>query len=196
MLQAAVEYAEHRWNIYPLLGKAPRIPRAHRPPDPQQCCVHPPGRPDPFYGKRCRGECGRLGHGHYDATCDLERVTKWWSKDYPGADIGCRIPDTMMVIDIDPRHGGDLVWARRLAKYPEEPWPEGMQDISGRGDGGLHLWLRRPPGLLRMPLWLSENGVELKLHCAILPPSRHEETGGQYQRIDGRYRLHPRGSSS
>jgi hypothetical protein len=56
------------------------------------------------------------------------------------------------------------MWAHLLAKHPEEPWPDGMQMISGRGDGGRHHWIRRPRGLLRMPHWLTENGVELKLH--------------------------------
>jgi hypothetical protein len=186
MLRSAVDYAQHHWPVYPLSGKTPRIPGAHL----STVTVHGPCiesaviTKDPLRGK-CHGGCGRLGHGHYDATTDLDLVTRWWSQDYPGADIGVRFPATVMDVEFDPRHGGHWAWRQLLAEHPEEPWPDGMQMVSGRGDGGRHHWMRRPPGLLRMPWWLAENGVELKLHCGILAPSRHETTGQPYQRIDG-----------
>ena len=40
-----------------------------------------------------------------DATTDVEQIGQWWGGRYRGANIGCRVPESMFVIDIDPRHG-------------------------------------------------------------------------------------------
>jgi hypothetical protein len=76
----ALAYGLAGHRIFPTNGKVPIIPSAHR-------------RGDPLRGK-CKGECGRDGHGFYDATSDLERISRWWSR-HPNADIGERIPDNV-----------------------------------------------------------------------------------------------------
>jgi Bifunctional DNA primase/polymerase, N-terminal len=103
LLAAAVELAENGWRVFPLEGKQPRINKAHT----RYlyitggACVE--GRqyyPNPQWG--CKGGCGNYGHGLYDGTTDLDVVGQWWAKDYPGANIGARVPDPVLVIDIDP----------------------------------------------------------------------------------------------
>ena len=64
LLTAALGYALAGIPVIPLRGKAPAIPSAHP-------------KDDPLHGK-CRGECGRLGHGVYDATTDPEQVADLW----------------------------------------------------------------------------------------------------------------------
>src|SRR5690242_5997968 len=46
------------------------------------------------------------GHGHLDATTDRGQVTAWWTE-YPDANIGGRVPEGRIVLDVDPRHEGD-----------------------------------------------------------------------------------------
>jgi hypothetical protein len=46
-------------------------------------------------------------NGHLDATTDPDKIKMWW-KQWPYAMIGAPVPDTLLVIDIDPRNGGSI----------------------------------------------------------------------------------------
>src|SRR5260221_12533215 len=48
------------------------------------------------------------GRGFHDATTDTERIRRWWKR-WPRANIGIPTGSASgwVVIDIDPRHGGD-----------------------------------------------------------------------------------------
>ena len=184
MYAAALQWAAYNWRVFPTWGKVPAIPGAHRsrlvsfgP-----CVEGLRVIKDPLRGK-CRGECGQLGHGVWDASCDPTVIEQMWSGPRARCAVSCRIPDKLLMIDIDPRHGGDRTWARLLAEHGA--WPECEQHTSGRGDGGLHLWVRRPPGKLTDARLGA--GVEIKHHggAAVLPPSRHDETRRPYVRVDG-----------
>jgi hypothetical protein len=110
-------------------------------------------------------------HGVHDATTDAETVAAWWSR-WPAAGIGCAVPDDMIVLDCDPRNGG------RPGDLPA--WPETTTVYSGRGDGGCHLWLRRPLGpVQKNKHW--PGGWDLKASgYVMLPPSLHPSTGDPY----------------
>ena len=146
MLDAALVWAAYNWPVFPTWGKVPAIPGAHRNRVTYGPCIEMRFvTKDPLRGK-CRGGCGRLGHGVWDASCDPAVIEQMWLGPRARCAVSGRIPDKLLMIDIDPRHGGDRSWARLLAEHG--PWPECEQHISGRGDGGLHLWVRRPPGTL------------------------------------------------
>jgi hypothetical protein len=132
LLDAAFEYAEHHWAVFPLRGKVPAIPNPH-----------PQGSPE---RQNCKGECGRPGHGVLDATTVTDQILDWWGGRYAGCNIGCRVPTSMFVLDVDPRHGGLESLAALTATYG--PPPDTLTTYSGRGDGGRHLFFRRPPGAL------------------------------------------------
>lgn len=90
--------------------------------------------------------------------------------------IGAPVPPTLLVIDIDPRNGGDLDDLQDVLG----PLPVTTNVMSGREDGGRHLYYRRPAGQLtssRLP-----DGIDLKLsgYC-IVPPSIHPATGQPYR---------------
>ncbi|MEJ7766000.1 MAG: bifunctional DNA primase/polymerase, partial [Acidimicrobiales bacterium] len=94
---AAVSLAASGLAVFPLGPRAKEplhtcpINRAHRAAD----------RTD-----RCRGGCGHDGHGVLDATTDLATVTRRWAAT-PTANIGGAVPTAVVVIDVDPRNGGD-----------------------------------------------------------------------------------------
>jgi diguanylate cyclase (GGDEF)-like protein len=78
----AQEYAYQGWEVFPLIGKTPAIRSPH---------------PRDF---ACKGECGRDGHGIWDATSDPGKIAAWW-KSNPYYNIGLRPHPNVMVIDID-----------------------------------------------------------------------------------------------
>ena len=54
-------------------------------------------------------------HGLRDASMDAEQVHQWWKR-YPGANIGARMPESLFVVDLDPRAGA---W-ESLARLEDE----------------------------------------------------------------------------
>jgi hypothetical protein len=108
----AIEYAVRNWAVFPLRGKHPAIPKAAG------------------------------GRGVLDATTNIDQVAAWWGGRHRNANIGARIPAGMLLIDVDPRHGGHEAWAALERKHG--PFPETMMQYSGRGDGGCHRFVRLP----------------------------------------------------
>lgn len=184
VLAHATEYANHHWKVFPLRGKAPAIPRAHTTFRVMATCACREGlRAFPNPQRDCKGECGQHGHGLYDATDDVGVVTGWWSGAYRGCNIGARVPESMLMIDIDPRHRGDQSWADLTDRYGL--FPDSLKTNSGRGDGGCHLYVRRPPG--RLTAQRLGPGIDLKTSTgyAVMAPSIHPDSGMPYTLVDG-----------
>lgn len=120
--------------------------------------------------------------GVLDGTTDLGTVAVWWSGRYAGHNIGGRVPESMIVIDVDPRHGGTE--SLGILEDRHGPLPQTLTTLSGRGDGGRHLFFRRPAGKL------SDRrlgcGIDLKTSSGyvVLPPSIHPDSGKPYERIE------------
>lgn len=127
-----------------------------------------------------RGKIPHTEHGLKDASTDLDQIAAWWRR-WPSANVGVAPPSTVVVIDVDPRHGGDLTLADWTARHG--PLPATMTAISGRGDGGAHYYLQHPGGPLTHRL-LDGTGVDLReggKSYLVGPPSRHPDTGGTYR---------------
>ena len=121
-----------------------------------------------------RAKAPLLAHGHLEASSDPETIISWWTR-WPTAMIGAPVPDSLVVLDIDPRNGGSFDALEDVFG----PLPTTLTCWSGRGDGGRHLYYRRPAGELvstRLPV-----GVDLKANgYLIVPPSIHPATGEPY----------------
>jgi hypothetical protein len=167
---AALAYAAAGYQVFPLHGKLPHA----------NCPSCEPRSPHyrPHHAADCAHE---LCHGLYAATIDPQRVVRWWAR-WPLANIGARVPRTLLVLDVDPRHGGD----RRLADLEAEhgPLPSTRVSLSGRGDGGRHCWFLHPGGQLSAARLGA--GLDVKTHSGyvLLPPSRHPATGRPYRWAD------------
>jgi Bifunctional DNA primase/polymerase, N-terminal len=165
--EAALAYAAAGYQVFPLRGK---LPGGNCP----ACEAH-----SPDYRPHQADDCGHeLCHGLYAATSDPDRVTRWWTR-WPQANIGARVPPSLVVLDIDPRHGGAARLAQLEAEYGS--LPATRTSISGRGDGGQHRWFLHPggtPSAARLGA-----GLDLKTHrgYVVLPPSRHPATGQPYR---------------
>ena len=137
-------------------------------------------------------------NGMKDGTTDADTITNAWR---PDSIVGCRVPERLVLLDVDPRHGGDKVWEALIEAYG--PIPVGRQHHSGRNDGGFHAWFQHPGGDLfirKLTDWAVKNGVAHQLptvngrekwtcgidilhhghRYTILPPSCHPETGQPY----------------
>ena len=164
---AACTYAAANLAIFPLKprDKVPAFPSAH-----------PEG--DLLRGK-CHGECGRLGHGFYDATTDPDHIRQWWTED-PSRNIGCWVPEGAAIVDVDPRGGGVASMDQVMAQYGRMPatW------VAKTGGGGWHYWLEVTAAITFGTKLAA--GVEVKHHgngYVVLPPSIHP-SGVAYQWIN------------
>jgi replicative DNA helicase len=130
-------------------------------------------------------------HGMKDATTDTEQIDAWW-KTFPDASIGGRIPTDVVVVDVDPKGGGDGTWRALCAHFGK---PDTRTHYSGRGDGGGHVWFTCPLqrcekfSTRKLDAWCKQHGLERVgidiLHhghrYTILPPSLHAATGLPYR---------------
>jgi hypothetical protein len=110
--------------------------------------------------------------GFHDATTDSDVVRWMWSV-APRANIGSPVPSKLIVLDIDPRNGGDFAALG--------PLPPTLTCWSGRNDGGRHLYFRRPAvetfTSSRLP-----DGIDLKTTGYMcMAPSIHPDTGQPYR---------------
>lgn len=144
----ALELASAGWPVFALHGK---IPYAN-------CASCPKGK------RGCK--CGHLFcHAFIAATTDPVRIHAMFALK-PASNIGLRPPAGVFVVDVDPRNAGAL----------PEGLPSTLGVLSGRGDGGRHLYFRgvRPATL--------GPGIDIKDWggYVLAPPSLHPDTGKPY----------------
>jgi hypothetical protein len=122
--RAALYYANYGWPVVPL-----------------------------HFVKNGRCSCGRVRcdspgkhpmteHGLKDASRNGIQHDHWWSR-WPGANIGIRTgaDGGLIVIDVDPRHGGDESLAELVREHGK--LPATVEALTG--GGGRHL-VFKPPG--------------------------------------------------
>ena len=118
-------------------------------------------------------------HGHNDATTDLDTIRHWWEK-WPNANIGIPTDGSgLVVIDVDPRNGGD--WTLRRLEEQDGGLPHTPTVMTG---DGRHIWLRHNGVPVRSTTHGLGPGVDIKGAggYVVAPPSRHEN-GQRYEWI-------------
>jgi len=138
---SALTYARWGWRVFPL----------HTPRGSSCSCGLPTcGAP---------GKHPRTAHGFKDATTDEARIEEWWSE-WPDANVGIATgPESgLLVLDIDPRNGGDESFddlTAKLGRLPETP-----EVITG--GGGRHLFFRYPTGVESIRAKPLGQGIDVK----------------------------------
>ena len=82
----------------------------------------------------------RTRSGSKDASQDAMQICDWWTR-WPDANIGIATGKSsdLLVVDIDPRHGGDTSWQNWLGRNPITP------TLTVRtGGNGEHLYFKCP----------------------------------------------------
>ena len=153
-LTAALAYTQRNWPVFP----------CHHPTLTSTCSC---GNPD------CTsiGKHPRIRGGFHAATLDPAAIGAWWTK-WPQANIA--IPtgrvSGLLVIDIDPRHGGDRSFDRLIAAHGAMPATRAVRTPSG----GLHLYYQHPQQLTPNTAGRLGPGIDTRGDGGyiIAPPSR------------------------
>ncbi|MFI5799865.1 bifunctional DNA primase/polymerase [Streptomyces sp. NPDC051677] len=143
-LAHALSAAERGLAVIPLSRtKLPALRSPHRDAPQTAGPAEPAGPP-------CRGECGRFGHGVYDASTDPARVRELfaaapWATGYG---IACGLPPHHLIgVDLDTKSATDSTAAlRELALRHLFTIPPTIVVLTP--SGGRHLWLTGPPDVV------------------------------------------------
>ena len=121
----------------------------------------------------------RTRHGLRDATSDLEQVRRWWRR-WPDANLGLCTGAGLVVLDVDPAHGG----FESLAALQRDLGALPATRTVRTGSGGLHLYFEHP-GELRNSTGALGPGLDVRADggYVIAPPSRHV-AGADYRLED------------
>lgn len=128
--------------------------------------------------------CHRTEHrpmvkkGFYAATTDVETIQGWWSR-WPDAAIALRTGEeaSVFVVDVDPRHGGDVFLDELEAEHGTLPHTVECQT----GGGGRHIYFNWPGQRVKCSTGQIASGIDVKGDggYVILPPSDHK-SGNTY----------------
>lgn len=142
----------------------------------------------------CHGECGRLGHGVYDASTDPLRIRELfaaapWATGYG---IACGLPPHHLIgIDLDTKSGADASAAlRELALRHLFTIPDTV--VVTTPSGGRHIWLTGPPdAVIPNSAGRLAPGIDIRGAGGYLvgPGSRTEH--GVYGTVSGTAQLPP-----
>jgi len=117
-------------------------------------------------------------HGFLDASSDLTQVKEWWTR-WPDANIGCRMGNGVVALDVDKHKGGE----ETLGKYT----PIGHTPEARTPKGGSHIWLAEPSDVELANAVERLEGLDLRTGDGyiLLPPSRTLD--GDYKWLPGRH---------
>ncbi len=169
MLETALGYAARGWSVLPLHSIA---------------------------NGRCtcgRDNCSSAGkhprtvHGVKDASCDPATIRAW---DWNSANVGIATGaiSSLVVIDIDPRHGGFQAALDLVPKHGE--FPKTLEVKTG--GGGFHLYFKHPGGRVANSSSKIGAGIDVRGDggFVVAPPSLHT-SGSRYQWRDISAELQP-----
>ena len=126
-------------------------------------------------------QCGKFPQIRWEPyqyrVADPAEVERWFDR-WPDANVGIVTGQVsgLVVLDIDPRHGGEesiAGWARSDRHLPDTI-------EAATGGGGRHLYFRAPSVLLRNRVGLA-SGIDLRANggLVVAPPSIHP-SGARY----------------
>lgn len=168
---AALAYAAHGWAVFPCHSPVPSC----------GCSCGNPACPSP-------GKHPRVPTGLKAATTDRLTVAAWWQR-WPGANVAIRTGAVsgLVVIDVDPPHGGDASVDALVRRHGALPHGRAVRT----GSGGSHLYLAHPGRRVRNDAGTRLGpGIDIRGDggYVIAPPSRHP-SGGSYSWVQGRSSL-------
>ncbi len=164
----ALNYAGRGWPVF-LLGHSKR---------PVANC------PDCRNGGHDPAACGHLTcHGFYAATTDPARITALITA-VPSGQLAIRTGTAsgLLVVDVDPAHGGADSLAALVAERLTPPTA-----CVRTGSGGWHLYYRHPGGTVPSRPMPNRPGIDIKADggYVVSPPSIHPRTGRPYEWLPG-----------
>jgi putative DNA primase/helicase len=154
MLTAALAYAARGWGVFP---------------------VWPMREGHCACGRACGRDAGKhpiVAGGFKAATTAGALIREWWQQ-WRDANIGIATGTVsgLLVLDVDPRHGGDDALGDLECQHG--PLPETPRVLTG--GSGLHIYLEHPGGHVRSSAGTAGPGLDVRAdgsYC-VAPPSLH-----------------------
>jgi hypothetical protein len=119
---------------------------------------------------------------HQQRRADADEIAGWFKR-WPDANVGIvtGVISGLVVLDIDPRHGGE----ESLAGWETEHGPLPHSIEARTGGGGRHIYFRHPGGVIHNRVGLAP-GIDLRGDggCIVTPPSIHH-SGNAYCWVRG-----------
>ncbi len=98
-----------------------------------------------------------------------------------GGAVGVRLGDEDLVVDVDPRNGGDQSLRNLMFDIGENLDCERVPSVRS-GGGGLHLYYRKPPGRTRVTLPKLYPGIDFKrVGGYVVAPGNDHPSGATYR---------------
>ena len=123
---------------------------------------------------------GKLApNGSLSATTETGVIKHWWGYLAPEANLGV-VTNRLVVVDVDPRHGGDKSFRALEAEHGEIP--KTWRVITGGGDGGEHILFACRDGIEVANVVAEQTidpplgrGIDIRARGGyiVAPPSRH-----------------------
>jgi hypothetical protein len=116
-----------------------------------------------------------VGHlvpsGLKNATAEPEKITEWFKQSPWNVGIVTGVRSGIVLLDIDPRHGGDESLA--ALERANGPLPETWRFLTG--GGGEHVLFRHPAGFVPNSANKLAPGIDVRGEGGyfVAPPSRH-----------------------
>lgn len=128
---------------------------------------------------RARDKRPAIRWQEYQSVPAGEREVRDWFRRWPDDNVGIvtGAVSGLLVLDVDPRHGGDASLARLEREHG--PLPRTLEVLTG--GGGRHLYFAHPGGNVRNRVAIAP-GIDLRGDggCVVAPPSLHP--GGRHYR--------------
>ncbi len=160
-LDAALIYARRGWPVLPI----------YEPGQNGQCSCGNPACPSPAKHPRTK-------HGVTEATTNESRIRSWWMR-WPDANIAISTGAVggMIVLDIDPAHGGDRSLEELEIKHGKIPLT--LECLTG--GGGRHFYFIHPGTIVKNKIGIAP-GIDVRGDggYVVAPPSVHI-SGGVYR---------------
>jgi len=110
--------------------------------------------------------------GFKDASTETARIDRWWPNGSKrNLAIATGQVSGLIVIDVDPRHGGDTTLADLIAEHGPLP----ATPTAKTGGGGLHFLFKHPGGQIKSRNNALGPGIDVKADGGyiVAPPSIH-----------------------
>lgn len=134
-------------------------------------------REDPKTGKMLKvGKMPRdVGYQTHDYVMNWARYLKG------GSNVGVLAGPDDIIMDIDPERGG-LESFERLCWDVDDDFSSYPRSMSGKGDGGFHVFMKKPMGLICHWQMAAFRGIDFQgfLRYVVAPGSLHPKTGKPY----------------
>lgn len=153
-LKQALSCVQRGWLVHPLHGIVNESCTCG-----DENCNHP-------------GKHPLLPNGLKGASTDPDQIRLWW-KQWAKANIGiCTGAESgLVVLDVDPRHGGNETLSELIKKHG--PLPETV--CVNTGGGGQHFYFKHPGGKIKNRQNIFGKGLDFKADggYVVAPPSLH-----------------------